>query len=62
MFGIVADDHRRRWIVTVVMTAALLGVSGPSFWIAILAILTFSVSLHWLPTGGYVPLTENPLG
>lgn len=33
-------------------TSALIGASAPDFWVAITAILFFSVSLHWLPTSG----------
>ena len=33
-------------------TFALIGASAPDFWVAITAILFFSVSLQWLPTSG----------
>ena len=33
-------------------TFALVGASAPDFWVAITAILLFSVSLNWLPTSG----------
>jgi peptide/nickel transport system permease protein len=33
-------------------TSALIGASAPDFWVAITAILVFSVSLQWLPTSG----------
>ena len=33
-------------------TFALVGASAPDFWVAIIAILFFSVSLGWLPTSG----------
>jgi peptide/nickel transport system permease protein len=31
----------------------LFGLSMPSFWVGILLILVFSVSVHWFPVGGY---------
>jgi len=31
---------------------SLIGASAPDFWIAIVAIVVFSVNLHWLPTSG----------
>lgn len=33
-------------------TVSLIGASAPDFWVAITAILFFSVSLGWLPTSG----------
>jgi peptide/nickel transport system permease protein len=33
---------------------ALMGFSTPSYWLAILLMLFFSVRLKWLPAGGYV--------
>jgi peptide/nickel transport system permease protein len=39
-----------------------LGISIPDFWMGIMFILLFSLTLGWLPPSGYVPLTENPVG
>ena len=39
--------------------AALGGLSIPHFWFGILAILIFSVHLHVLPSGGFVPLSQG---
>ncbi|MDP9311059.1 MAG: ABC transporter permease [Chloroflexota bacterium] len=39
---------------------ALGGMSLPSFWLAMMFIILFSVKLQWLPASGYVPFTENP--
>ena len=38
---------------------ALWGLSTPNFWLGILMIMLFSVTLGWLPASGYVPLSEN---
>jgi peptide/nickel transport system permease protein len=38
---------------------AILGVSTPSFWLAILAVLVFSINLKWLPALGYVSPTTD---
>jgi peptide/nickel transport system permease protein len=38
------------------------GISVPDFWMAIVLILVFAGTLGWLPTGGYVPLSDDPLG
>ncbi|MGI9017692.1 MAG: ABC transporter permease [Euzebya sp.] len=37
------------------------GISVPDFWLGILLILLFSLTLGWLPASGYVPISENPL-
>ncbi len=44
------------------MVGAMLGISMPSFFIAPLLVLLFAVHLGWLPSGGYVPFTDNPWG
>jgi peptide/nickel transport system permease protein len=36
------------------------GISVPDFWMGIVLILVFAGTLGWLPSGGYVPLTEDP--
>ncbi len=38
---------------------ALWGISTPNFWLGIMLIFLFSVTLGWLPASGYVPLSEN---
>jgi peptide/nickel transport system permease protein len=52
--GIVAAVWHKGWTDQVVTTIALLGVSLPNFWLALVMIVIFSVKLGWLPTGGYV--------
>lgn len=59
VLGIVAAYHRNRWIDSVVMGIALIGVSVPSFWIAIISVIVFSVELRWLPSSGYAPLSQG---
>ena len=60
--GVIAACYRGRWIDTAMMSVALIGVSVPAFWMAVLATLVFSVGLGWLPTGGYTPLSSGLWG
>lgn len=46
------------WFASVVSQA---GISIPDFWMGIMLILIFAGTLGWLPSAGYVPLTEDPL-
>ena len=45
----------------VATTFALLGVSTPNFWLAIMLILLFAVMLGWLPPAGFVRFSEDPV-
>ena len=38
-----------------------IGVSIPDFWLGILLVLLFSLTLGWLPSQGYTPLSEDPV-
>jgi peptide/nickel transport system permease protein len=44
------------------MGTALIGFSLPDFWLGLVFVYVFAVLLGWLPTGGYVPFTQDPLG
>lgn len=50
--GIVAATHRNGWADRLCMFIALLGVSVPGFWLALMMVLLFSVQLGWLPAYG----------
>jgi len=50
--GVISATHRGSAIDLVTMTVALVGQAIPAFWLAIMGILFFSVSLGWLPTSG----------
>lgn len=60
--GVVAAVWRDTWVDSAVMMIALLGVSVPNFWIAILSVILFSVTLGWLPSAGYVPIGTSFTG
>lgn len=50
--GALAALHRGRVADTLVSGIAIVGQSTPVFWLAIMAILLFSVQLGWLPASG----------
>lgn len=50
--GVIAAVRRGTLIDIGSMVLALLGASMPSFWLGLLLILLFSVTLRWFPTGG----------
>jgi peptide/nickel transport system permease protein len=50
--GIAAAVRRRTWIDTSSMVGSLVGVSMPSFWLALILIIIFSVKLRALPFVG----------
>lgn len=60
--GTLAAVRRGKVSDYIVRVVSQIGVSIPDFWMAILLILLFSVTLGWLPPAGYVPLTEDPVG
>ncbi|MBL8688609.1 MAG: ABC transporter permease [Rhodospirillaceae bacterium] len=60
--GVFAAVRQNSWVDQLCMTVALLGVSLPNVWLAILFVMFFSVYLGWFPTGGYVPFDQSISG
>ncbi|MCB8823152.1 ABC transporter permease [Microvirga rosea] len=56
--GIAAAIWRRSIRGTAVLVVAFLGYAIPNFVLAILLVLIFSLSLHWLPSAGSASLTH----
>ena len=50
--GVTAAVHQNKWQDTLCMIISMVGVSVPSFWLALMLILLFATNLHWLPTFG----------
>lgn len=51
--GAYAASRRGRVGETIVMSIAQIGIATPNFWLALLLVLGFSVSLGWLAAGGF---------
>jgi peptide/nickel transport system permease protein len=60
--GVLAAMKQNTIVDTGAMMGAMLGISMPSFFFAPLMVIVFAVHLGWLPSGGYVPFTTDPLG
>ena len=57
--GVVSAVHRGTGWDYAANVVALWGLSTPNFWLGIMLILLFSVTLGWLPASGYVSPFEN---
>ena len=52
VLGIIAAQKRNKWQDYLINFGSVIGLSVPSFWMAIMFILLFSVQLGWLPSSG----------
>jgi peptide/nickel transport system permease protein len=60
--GVVAAFRRGSFFDYLVTVLAMLGVSVPTFWFALMSILVFGLWLHWFPTGGISsPTATSPI-
>ncbi len=59
--GILAGTRPYSKVDNAATTFSLFGIAMPSFWLGLMLLLLFSVTLEWLPPSGYVPLNEDPL-
>ena len=60
--GIVSSLRQNTVVDQASMMVAMLGISVPNFFVALVMIILFGVRLGWLPTGGYVALSDDPVG
>ena len=51
-FGIMAGVKQNSFLDGLCMVIALMGVSAPTFWLALLLVLAFSLKLNWFPSSG----------
>ncbi|HEX2502047.1 MAG TPA: ABC transporter permease [Methylomirabilota bacterium] len=53
---------RPRWAVSrAIAILNAVALATPTFWLGILLLLLFAVSLRWVPPSGFVSITEQPL-
>ena len=60
--GIIAALRQNTVVDQLAMVFAMIGISVPNFFLGLLMILLFAVHLGWLSTGGYIPLSQDPIG
>jgi peptide/nickel transport system permease protein len=60
--GLISAMRRNSVLDSTATTVALLGVSLPNFFLAILLIYLLSLHLRWLPPIGYVSIVDDPVG
>ncbi len=54
--GFIAAIKHNKTADNVILSISMLGYSIPVFWLGLLAILTFSISLGWFPSAGQISL------
>lgn len=59
--GVLSATKQYSWFDKVTTLLVYIGFSIPSFWLALLLMLLFGVSLGWLPISGYQSLTVSHL-
>ena len=59
--GVIAGARPGSLLDRVMLFVSSVGIALPNFWLGILLVTFFGVSLGLFPTGGYVPFTEDPI-
>jgi peptide/nickel transport system permease protein len=62
LFGTLAARWAGSWTDTAITILALIFYATPLFWVALMAILLFSVAMDWLPSFGYETVGANYTG
>lgn len=60
--GIISAMNPRSPLDVIASVISQVGVSIPDFWLGIMLILLFSLTLSWLPPSGYTPISEDFFG
>lgn len=59
--GVLAAVKRGSKIDSAIVVLANIGVATPNFWLAVVGVYIFSISLGWLPVTGFVSPFEDPM-
>lgn len=51
---------KRGWIDSALQFVSVIGLALPSFWVALVLVLVFAISLQIVPATGYVPFNKSP--
>ncbi|MGM0548631.1 MAG: ABC transporter permease [Bacillota bacterium] len=62
LLGILAAAKHQKILDQLSITFSLLGISIPSFWLALILMFFFSVKLGWFPVSGYEKIAEAGFG
>lgn len=57
--GVMAATHRGSWIDKLTTAISTFGIATPNFWFGLILIIVVSLNLRWLPSTGYVPLSQG---
>lgn len=57
--GLLLAQHRGKWWTSPLIAAITLGISVPGFWVGLMLIVLFAVTLGVLPSGGFVPFSRS---
>ena len=61
--GLMAAVRQYSWVDQTLTVISLIGISAPSFWLALMAVALLSVHLGWLPASGmFTPYGDESLG
>lgn len=56
----VLSARRTGWLGRLLDALSVLGLALPSFWVAMVLVAVFAVTLGWLPASGFTSLTTSP--
>jgi peptide/nickel transport system permease protein len=60
-FGVIAAIHHNRWPDRFLMSAAIVGLSIPNFWLGVLLVLGLAIYLPLLPPAGFQSIQDGGL-